>query len=58
MDSKITSTEVDVTVRTREGMTIEDVKLQAAIAIRRLPQFKGALILGDIPLEIISVERE
>jgi 20S proteasome alpha/beta subunit len=56
MDSKVTSTEVDVTVRTREGMTLEEVFRVARCAIRK--QFPpDTLILGDILIEVIAVDK-
>jgi hypothetical protein len=54
--STITSTEVDVNIRiSRDGMSEAEVLCLARAAIRK--HFKGALILGSIPLEIIAIER-
>jgi 20S proteasome alpha/beta subunit len=58
MDSKVTTTDVDVTIRIdRPNMSVDEVKHLARTAIRK--QFsKDSLILGDVEVEIISVERE
>lgn len=57
LSNPITTTTVDVTVRvTTEGMTLEEVFRVARCAIRK--QFPpDTLILGDILIEVIAVDK-